>query len=261
MWPLFFIAGLCLRASAQISSQPAAPTQTAAANLTADRLVDELVENAAHDHAMLPSLTAHESIVSKADEFVVIGKITATAEATVHVVRRSPGGDWTENRQISVLNRKPVTPNTRVSLPFILNESFNDSQSLVFSVQNRPCYNFALAARTSQDAPLELTITPSSDTAGLTQCGGLSGVARIDPATHRLTHLEYTHPATTNHSLFFSSIDYAATKVGDTTLWLPSVILARVVMGKTPYEWNARYSDYHQYVASVTILPADGPTQ
>jgi hypothetical protein len=260
VWPVF-IAGVLLQASAQVPAPPAASTQAAAANPTSDRLVDELVENAARDHATLPSLTAHESIVSKVDEVVVFGKNTAKAEATVRIVRKSPEGPWTENREITVLNGKPVTPNTRTFLPFNLTEGFNDTQSLFFSVQNRPCYNFALAARAGQDAPLELTITPFSEVATRTQCIVHSGVARIDPETHHLTHLEFTNPAGTNSSQFFGTIDYAATRVGDKIFWLPSLITARVVIGKTPYEWSARYSDYHQYAVTLTILPADSNTQ
>lgn len=260
VWPLFFIAGAWLQASAQVSIPSAASTQTATANLAADRLVDELIEYGTHDHATLPSLTAHESIISKVDEHVVFGKNTAKAEATVHIVRKSPEGPWTENREITVLNGRPVTPNTRVFLPFNLEGGFNDIQSLFFSALNRPCYNFTLAAR-SQDALIELTITPAPDAAANTQCLARSGIARIDPATHHLTHLEFSTPARTNSSLFFNSIDYAATKVGSRTLWLPSIVTTHVVIGKTPNEWSARYSDYHQYTANVTILPADGKTQ
>jgi hypothetical protein len=259
VWPVF-IAGVWLQASAQVPAPPAASTHAAAANLTADRLVDELVENAARDHATLPSLTAHESIVSKVDEHVVFRKNTAKAEATVHIVRKSPEGAWTEDRQFTVFNGKPVAPNTRVQLPFDLENSFDDVQSFFFSVQNRPCYNFALAARVGKEAPLELTITPVSKVATQSQCIARSGVARIDPATHRVTHLEFTNPTGPNSS-FFSSVDYAATQVGYKLFWLPSVVTTRVVIGKTPNEWTARYSDYHQYTASVTILPADSNTQ
>ena len=253
---LILIVGAWLHGSAQPPAGPLLQPRTPDASFSADQLGDELVENAARDHATLPSLTAHESIVSKVDEHVVFGKNTASAEATVHVVRMSPEGPWTENREFTVLNGKPVAPNTRIVLPFNLADGFNDTQSLFFSVQNRPCYNFALAARAGEDAHLELTITPVSEAATRTQCTARSGMARIDPATHRLTHLELTNSAGPNSS-FFTSIDYAATKVGDKVFWLPSVVTARVVIGKTPNEWIARYSDYHRFTAKATILPAD----
>jgi hypothetical protein len=259
LW-LLSIAMTCLQTPAQVAATPAASTQAVATPAT-DRLVDELMENAARDHATLPSLTAHESIISKADEFVFVGKNTAKAEATVHIVRKPPEGNWTEIREFTVFNGKPVTPRTRILLPFNLVDSYNDTESSFFSVKNRPCYSFALAAQAGHDAPLELVITPIADAASSTQCKGDSGTARIDPATHHLTHLEYNHPAGTNYSRWFHSIDYAATKVGDKTFWLPAVVTTRVVIGKTPNEWTARYSDYHQYTASVKILPADGSTQ
>jgi hypothetical protein len=258
---LLSIAVTCLQMPAQIAAPPAPSTQATAANPTADQLVDELVENAARDRATLPSLTAHVSIVSKVDEFVWVGKNTAKAEATVHIVRTSPDDDWTEVREFTVFDGKPVTSKTRVLLPFNLTDSFNDSESFFFSVQNRPCYNFALATQTGPDASLELTITPASGAGTPAPCRPRSGMARIDPVAHRLIHLEFIYPAGTNYSQWSHSIDYAATKVGDKTFWLPSLVKAHVVMGKTPNEWTARYSDYHQYTASVTILPADTNAQ
>jgi len=258
---LLSIAVVCQQASAQVTPPPTTSTGVTASDTATERLVDELVENAARDHATLPSLSAHESIISKVDEHVVFGKNTAKAEANVHIVRKQPEGSWTEIREFTAFNGKPVTPKTRVSLPFNLIDSFNDSENVFFSVQNRPCFNFALAARAGQDTPFELTITPLS-VAGLSaQCKGDSGMARIDPATHRLMHLEFTHPPGTTYSAWFHAIDYAATKVGDKTFWLPSLVGTRVVIGKTPNEWTARYSGYHQYTASVTILPADSNTQ
>ncbi len=127
------------------------------------------------------------SIVSKVDEHVVFGKNTVKAEATVHIVRKPPEGTWTEIREFTAVNGKPVAPNARVSLPYNLADSFNDKQSLFFSAQNRPCFNFALAAQADHDAALELTITPSSKAASLTQCVAHSGVARVDPATTSLS--------------------------------------------------------------------------
>jgi hypothetical protein len=256
---LLSIALVCQQASAQVAPPPAGFIR--ATDAATERLVDELVENAAREHATLPSLTAHASIVSKVDEFVFVGKNTAKAEATVRIVRKSPEGNWTELREFTAFNGKPVTSKTRVFLPFTLTDSFNDSQSTFFSVQNRQCYTFALATLAGNDAPLELTITPVSGAGTPAQCKGVSGMARIDPATHRVTHLEFTYPGGPNYSPWSHSIDYAATKIGSRTFWLPSLVTARVVMGKTPNEWTAHYSDYHQYTASATILPADGGTQ
>ena len=245
-------------APAQVTARPA--SADAAANLTADRLVDELVENAARDHATLPSMTAHESIVSKVDEFALHGKTHVNAEANVRIARKSSEGDWSEIREYTSVNGKPVAPNTKVALPFTIANSFDDHQGDFFSAQNRSCYNFSLAARTAPDAPLELTITPLPGSAS-SHCTSRSGTARIDPATHRLIHLEFAYLPSANIPQWTVSVDYAATKVGDGTFNLPSMVATRIVLGKTPNEWTARYSDYHQYTSSVTIRPADDSAQ
>ena len=78
---LLSIALAWLQTSAQPPGPSAASAQITPANPTLDQLVDELVENAARDRAMLPSLTARESIVSKVDEFAFHGKTQVKAEA------------------------------------------------------------------------------------------------------------------------------------------------------------------------------------
>jgi hypothetical protein len=178
------------------------------------------------------------------------------------MVRKSPGEPLTQIRQYTALNGKPVKAGQHILLPLDMIDSFSDIQSLFFNVQNRPCYSFVLAARLNPDAPFELSMTSSQDAATLPQCAsgpkGRAGMARIDPATHQLTHLEYTTPvrnAGPDHPPAFTSVDYVPVKLGDKTFWLPAVETARVVIDKTPLKWVSHYSDYHQYASSVTILP------
>ena len=253
---LLSIAVACQQASAQVAPLSAPSAGVAEPDAATERLVDELVANAARDRAMLPSLTAHESIISKVDEHVWVGKNTVKAEANVRIVRKPSEEGWAESREFTVVNGKPVAPNANVSLPFDIANSFDDHQDDFFSDKNRPCYNFSLAARTGQDAPLELTITPLPAAGTSSHCVNRSGMVRLDPATHRLVHLEFAYAPNANISQWAVSVDYAATQVGDKVFNLPSVVGSRIVFGKTPKEWTAHYSDYHQYAASSTILPA-----
>ena len=54
----------------------------------------------------------------------------------------------------------------------------------------------------------------------------------------------------------FLSTDYAPVKIGGKTFWLPVVTESTDVINKAKVHTVVRYSDYHQYTASVTILPA-----
>ena len=257
---LISIVMACLQASAQVDAAPSASNKVTAVTAT-EKLIDQLVVNAARDRATLPSLSAHESIISKVEEHGVFGKKTMKAEATVRIVRKSPEGPLTEVRVFTAVDGKPVATNAHVSLPFDLNDSFADHQSDFFSVQNRPCYNFALMPQTGQNTPLELTITSVPTDGAPTQCKGRSGMARIDPKTHRLIHLEFAYPPQGNFSQWTASVDYAATKVGNRDYWLPSIVATHIVIRKTTNEWTGRYSDYHQYTSTSTILPADDSAQ
>jgi hypothetical protein len=86
---------------------------------------------------------------------------------------------------------------------------------------------------------------------------GLTGIARVDPATHQLTHLEYTTPTQVGHTAPFGSTDYSPDRIGDKTLWLPAVTAASWAEdnAKVHLHTTIHYSDYHQYTATSTILP------
>ena len=267
--PLLLAAVACVQVPAQTfpSSALATQSQPASAESDTDLLVDTLVENATVNRATLPSLAAHESIVSKVDEVVFFGKSVYKAEAAVRMVRKSTGGPMEESRQIMVLNGKAIAPNEQARLPFDFVDDFDDFQTEFFSPQHRRCYNFALVPHANRSAPLELSITPRADAAAQLPCAlaqkGLAGMVRIDPSADQLTHLEFTLPvaaAEPIHHPTFLAADYSPAKVGNKTFWLPTTVIAHWVGGadrKTPFAWVSRYSDYHQYTASVTISPVE----
>jgi hypothetical protein len=170
-----------------------------------------------------------------------------------------------ESRQITVIDGKPVAPG-QGRLPVDLADDFGDLQTTVFSTQHRRCFNFSLSPHPNPNASIELTMSPSPDAATLSYCKkaqeGLTGSVRVDPATLQTTHFEVTIPvaaAVPNHEITFISADYAPAKIGDKAYWLPTTVTARWVSwanGKTPFAWVSHYSDYHQYTATSTILPA-----
>jgi hypothetical protein len=252
---------ICTQLPAQ--TPPPSEAQPASQKSPADQLVDQLVDNAERYRATLPSLTAHETILSETSETIVFGKSAVHAEATIRVVRKTSGGPLEESRQIIALNGKPIASDKRVGLPLTISGGFGHFPAAFFSPENRPCFNFVLSPRLQHDAPLELSISLNPDASELPQCKpaptGLAAIARVDPATHQLIHLERTFPDDPEASksrMLFLSVDLAPTLVGQNTFWLPTTLVARGVNGKNRLSWISHYSDYHQFAATATILPA-----
>jgi hypothetical protein len=247
---------IALLSAATLCAQSRQPTPTV------EDLVDQLVANASVYRATLPSLTADEDIIS---ELVILGVYTKRdeARATFRAIRKTEEVSLEESRQITTLNGKPVKPGEHVNLPTTLLGGFGRFQDMFFTPQHRPCFHFTLAPATL-GAPLQLNITLSPGAATRPGCepglDGLTGIARIDPATGYLIHLERTLPADIaakyNHATF-GSVDSGPTQVGDQIFWLPIIVTGDFVQnkGKSKGRFTAHYSNYHRYTATSTILP------
>jgi len=242
-----------------VSSAPLSKTQapSAAIESAADELVDRLVQNAAALHATLPSLTAHEVVRTGASSGILMHR--SQGEGTVRVLRAASSGLLEETHQMTSFNKKPIAPGDPKA-PAQPTDAFSGLMDRFFSRANRPCFTFTLAPQPTKDDPLQLRISLSPDYASRPDCArgleGLAGIALVDPATHRLTHLEQTVPAAGGRGGRFVSTDYAPASIGDKTLWLPILSLSSDIQGKTRTCTSVYYSDYHQYAANVTILSA-----
>jgi hypothetical protein len=242
-----------------VGSLPDAPPPVS--QLPVSELIDHLVANANLYRATLPSLSADETIISDVSYFGIFRK-HANATATFRAVRTSEGSALEESRQITILNGKPVAPGETVDLPTVLLGGFGRFQDMFFTRQHRPCFNFVLAPTTPGE-PLQIAIAlkPTASTIPSCEPGlqGLTGIARIDPVTGQITHLERTIPVDvankSNHAIF-AAVDSAPTKVGDETFWLPTAITGNVQQDRMKGKFTARYSNYHRYTATTTILPA-----
>jgi hypothetical protein len=250
---LLSAAALCAQ-----TRQPAPPKP-----ITVEDLVDQLAANASVYRNNLPSLTADEDIVSDLTIYGFYHK-HAEAHATFRAIRKSDDSSLDESRQITILNGKRVRPNENVTLPLVLFGGFGRFQDMFFSPQHRPCFNFVLESPTPA-APIQIDITlkPTATTIpgcepGLT---GLTGIARVDPVTGYLIHLERTIPPDIalkfNHATF-GSVDSGPTQLGDRIFWLPIIVTGDVIenKGKDKGRFTARYTNYHRYTATATILPA-----
>ena len=244
----------------QPTRQPNQPPSTS--SLPVEDLVDQLVANASVYRATLPSLTADEDIVS---DLAILGLYHkhAEAHATFRAIRKSQDSPLDESRQITILNGKPVQLGEHVNLPTLLFGGFGRFQDMFFTPLHRPCFNFVLASPTPR-APIQINITLSPAAATRPGCEpglqGLTGIARIDPASGYLIHLERTIPpdiaAKGNHATF-GAVDSGPTQVGDQIYWLPIIVTGDVTQnkGKARGRFTAHYSNYHRYTATSTILP------
>lgn len=250
----------------QLSAQSSTVTPPPQANLTADQLVEHLVANAEVYLATLPSLTAHETIASKTSEvFSFFGKNVVHAEATIRA-RKASNGVMEESRQIASVNGKLFAPDKSVGFPMSLSGGFGGFAAEFFTRQHRPCFAFVLTPDRLAYEPFELAISLSSDATAHPECDpgweGFTGMARIDPATLQLLHLERSFPETAvtgKHRLTFCSVDLAPAKLGQKTFWLPTTLIGHAQNGKIRLDWASTYSDYHQFAASSTILPVSAP--
>jgi hypothetical protein len=242
---------------AQTAALPLAScSQPVAAKSDADTLVDQLVENAAVLHATLPSITAHERVETHASKGILWQN--STGEGIVRVLRAASGG-LKETHEMASYNGKPATPGQQKGVSQLV-DGFIAVEDMFFSRRYRPCYTFTLASQPAKDGLLELRIALNSAYASMPKCNpgfeGLTGVARIDPATRQLTHLEFNIPNPIGHQVPFASEDYAPSKIGEKTFWLPTENDTLAIINKAKVRTAVYYSDYHLFAASVTILPA-----
>jgi hypothetical protein len=256
---LFSISALSPHAPAPASPAPLTFTQIrpAAIPSNADELVDRLVRNAAALDATLPSITAHEVVQTYASRR--FHRQQTRSEGMVQVVRIASAGTLTETHQMTAHNGKPVASDDRAQTTQP-SDGFIAEQEMFFSPSTRPCFTFTLAPQPTQSDPLQLHIALSPEYASLAGCPsglqGLTGIARVDPATHKLIHLERTIPTQAGSPISFVSTDYAPASVGDKTFWLPDLTISTGAQGKSSVYTAVYYSDYHQYAATVTVLTA-----
>ena len=182
-------------------------------------------------------------------------------------VLRSPSGEiLKQTREFTSTEGKPVGPDQGLERPvFPLTDGLVYAQDMFFTAQSRPCFVFVLV-QPGRNGALELRITSRPDAGGRPGCRPgleeLTGVVRVDPATNQLIHAERTLPAAAalpHHRAPFASTDFGPIKVGDKTFWLPtdtvSIGLVDGSNGSVKTRTPVHYSDYHQYTATVTVLP------
>ena len=223
-------------------------------------LLNQLIANAAQYRVTIPSLTADEFIESESSYRGLFRK-KVQASGTFRAVRGAPGEPLKESRQLTTLNGRPVSPNVPVRLPVALFGGFGRFQEMFFTPEHVRCFAFTLMPEPGPGGTLQIAISAAHDLDSQPGCpsgyNGLTGLARVDRASHQLVHVERTLPNLPSNrgSASFASVDCAPTKVGEETFWLPTVVAGGTPKQFLRRKFVAHYSNYHRYVASVTLLP------
>lgn len=245
-----YLAFASLALSLPLGAQSAAPPE----------LLNQLIANADQYRATLPSLTADETILSEAS-YRGMFKDKVESRGTFRAVRGAPGEPLKESREITISNGKPLEPGKQAKLPFALFGGFGRFQEMFFTPKNIHCFAFNVMPEPGPGGTIQISISVPSELEGQSDCAksraGLTGLVRVDAATHQLVHLERTVPDTpaTRRSAPFASVDCAPTKVGDETYWLPTVVTGGSANRAIRGQFVAHYSNYHRYAASITLLP------
>jgi hypothetical protein len=258
---LYFAALLCAHATSQTPASSSARIRSLLTKSPTDRLVAQLVENAATFRATLPSLVAHETIESSASEGWIF-RNHAKAEAIMRVMRKTPDGPLEESREITAVNGKPLAPGKRADLPTMLSGGFGNIAGFFFNQRQSACFSYTLIPKDIPDGTLRLHIAVSPESLSLPNCPSwarrIDGTAIVTSDSRQLMHLEFNIPVedAKPNRWPFSSVDLSPIRIGETTFWLPTTVIGRSINGKELAEWVSHFSDYHRFAATATILPA-----
>ena len=218
-------------------------------------LLARVVANVARYHATLPSITADEDITSSLSQHGLY-RARSTAHATLRVSPGKPGEQLDEVRTYLMLDGKPVPAGKKVSVTFELNGAFSRVADSFFLPARIPCYTFTVLPEAAPDGSIQLYFRTNPQLLGTCTNRKLviSGLARLDPATAQIRHLErsISTPAE-GHNTTSIAIDYAPAMIGGQSIWLPTSLTAELDYGKGSF--SARYSNYHRYTGTVTLLP------
>ena len=223
-------------------------------------LLQQLIANADQYRLTIPSLTADESIESESSLHGLF-RNKVQARGTFRAVRGAPGEPLKESRQLTELNGRPLFPNDQVRLPIALNGGFGRFQEMFFTPEHIRCFAFTMMSEPGPGGTLQIGISAIQDLDSQPACPrgykGLTGLARVNAVSHQLVHVERTLPdlPLNRGGAPFASVDCAPTKVGDETFWLPTQVAGGTPKQFIRRKFVAHYSNYHRYVASVTLLP------
>jgi hypothetical protein len=228
-----------------------------------DQLLSRVEANTEQYKATVPSFFCDEHITSQE---LHDGKLKheTTIEALFRVTRSAaPDVTLEESREVKSINGKPST-SKKLEMPISFSGGFSGALAKFLSAERRQCFDYRPDPSASASGTEAITFAASEAAAKQPSCStihpGTTGRFVVDSATMQVTHIERTVPNPVGRDqsvLGTAAVDFAPVTLNGKSFWLPSTITAFTT--ETPktstFRFTAKYSNYHRFTASSTILP------
>ncbi|MBB5331586.1 hypothetical protein [Tunturiibacter gelidoferens] len=226
-----------------------------------DQLLSRVEDNTEQYKATVPSFLCDEHITSQE---LRDGKLKheTTIDALFRVTRS--GETLEESREVKAINGEPSSTK-KLNMPISFSGGFSGALAKFLSAERRECFDY----RPDTSAPVSpgteaFTFTAREAAAKQPACStiqpGTTGRFVVDSATMQVSPIERTVPNPIGRDqsvLGTAAVDFAPVNLNGKSFWLPSTVAAFTT--ETPktsaFRFTAKYSNYHRFTASSTILP------
>ncbi|MBB5344725.1 hypothetical protein [Tunturibacter empetritectus] len=234
-----------------------------------EQILSRIEANTEQYKSTVPSFLCDEHITSQEIHNGQL-KHETTVEALFRVTRSpSPDGIVAESREVKSINGKPSSIK-KLNMPISFSGGFSGALAKFLSADRRECFDYQSDRSFPVSPGIEaFTFAARESAAKQPACAsiqpGTTGKFVIDSATAQVTHIERTVPNPVGKDqavLGTASVDFAPVTLNGRSFWLPTTIVAFTT--ETPktnaFRFTAKYSNYHRFAASSTILPTTSDT-
>jgi hypothetical protein len=221
-----------------------------------DQILSRVEANTDQYKATVPSFFCDEHITSQEIHDSKL-KHETTVETLFRVSRSvPPAGTLEESREVKSVNGKPSS-NKKLDMPISFIGGFSGALAKFLSTDRRVCFDYQADISSPASPGTEaFTFTAREAAAKQPACGsiqpGTTGKFVVDSGTMQVRHIERTVP----NPIGKDRAILGTASVGR-SFWLPSTIVAFTT--ETPktnaFRFTAKYTNYHRFAASSTILP------
>jgi hypothetical protein len=226
-----------------------------------DQLLSRVEANTEQYKATVPSFLCDEHITSQE---LRDGKLKheTTIDALFRVTRS--GETLEESREVKTINGEPSSTK-KLNMPISFSGGFSGALAKFLSAERRQCFDYHPDPSAPASPGTEaFTFSAREATAKQPACStiqpGTTGRFVVDSATMQVVHIERTvsNPIGRDQSVLgTAAVDFAPVNLNGKSFWLPSTVTAFTT--ETPktsaFRFTAKYSNYHRFAASSTILP------
>jgi hypothetical protein len=228
-----------------------------------DQLLSRVEINTEQYKDTVPSFVCDEHITSQERRDGKL-KHETTIDALFRVTRS--GETLEESREVKAINGEPSSTK-KLNMPISFSGGFSGALAKFLSAERRQCFDYRPdpSAPASSDTEA-FTFTANEAAAKQPACStiqpGTTGRFVVDSATMQVTHIERTVPNPIGRDqsvLGTAAVDFTPVTLNSKSFWLPSTITAFTTEAQktSAFRFTAKYSNYHRFSASSTILPAN----